>query len=115
MFINQKSLLMSSSSRETSTRETIMLTFVATLAILMLTSPDAFSLNAGQEMGPSVQRLDSLLQGNLMRAIMGVGIAASLAMAFFKASAVPVMIGIGSGVLYGFACTWVNSTFACCI
>ena len=91
-----------------------LLSFCLVAVACLATSPDTLALNAGQEMGASVQRLDTLLQGNLMHAVMGVGIAASLMMALFKASVVPVMVGVGSGVLYGFANTWINTTFACC-
>src|SRR5258708_7371049 len=100
MRFNQKLSSMRSVHRDTSLGKTITVSLVASVAILIFTSPDAVALNAGQEMGASVQRLDTLLQGNLMHAVMGVGIAASLMMALFKASVVPVMVGVGSGVLY---------------
>ena len=87
------------------------------LAVVMscLNSPDLLALNAGQEMGQSVQRLATLLHGNVMHAIMVTGVAASAAMSFFKSSFVPVGVGVGTGVLYGFAHTWIDTAFTMCV
>lgn len=84
-------------------------------AALLLQTSDLLALNAGQEMGASVQRLANLLHGNVMHAIMVVGMATSAAMSFFKSSFVPGMVGIGTGVLYGFSHTWVDTAFAICV
>jgi ABC-type dipeptide/oligopeptide/nickel transport system permease subunit len=32
-----------------------------------------------------------------------------------KSSLIPLVIGIGSGVLYGFAKTWIDTVFALCV
>src|SRR5579872_4728496 len=96
------------------TNHLILTTLMASTLFLLLPS-DAFALNAANEMGPSVQRLANLLHGNLMHAIMVTGIAASAAMSFFKGSFIPVGVGIGTGVLYGFAHTWIDATFAMCV
>ena len=82
---------------------------------ILLQNCDILALNAGQEMGQSVQRLDSLLHGNVMHAVMVVGMAASAAMSFFKSSLVPGMVGVGTGVLYGFTHTWVDAAFTICV
>lgn len=81
----------------------------------LFTSNDGFALNAGQEMGQSVQRLTALLHGNVMHAIMVTGMAASAALSFFKGSFVPVGVGVGTGVLYGFAHTWIDTAFTLCL
>lgn len=88
--------------------------FVIGLAYALSPS-EAFALNAGQEMGASAQRLHNLINGNVMHVIMVVGIAASVAMSFYKSSFVPVAVGVGAGVLYGFAQTWIDATFAICV
>jgi type IV secretory pathway VirB2 component (pilin) len=90
-------------------------TFLLCIGITVVFSSDAFALNAGQEMGQSVQRLANLLHGNVMHAIMVVGVAASSAMSFFKSSFVPVGVGVGTGVLYGFAHTWIDTAFTLCV
>lgn len=84
-------------------------------AVFLMTSSDALALNAAHEMGPSVQHLVNLLHGNMMHAIMVAGMAASAAMSFFKGSFIPVGVGIGTGVLYGFAHTWIDASFAICV
>ncbi len=84
-------------------------------ALVLLATQDAMALNAGAEMGASANRLAQLINGNVMHVIMLVGLSVSVVMSFYKSSFVPVAVGIGAGVLYGFAYTWVNSTFAMCI
>ena len=85
------------------------------LGSLILSNSTAFALNAGAEMGASAQRLEALLNGNVMHVIMLVGLAVSVVMSFYKSTFVPVAVGIGAGVLYGFAITWVQATFAMCV
>ena len=98
-------------------RNTAFLTLMtlSVMAIFLSASPDALALQAGQEMGPSALALHNLINGNVMHAIMIIGIAASVAMSFYKSSFVPVGVGIGTGVLYGFAQTWITATFTVCV
>jgi hypothetical protein len=95
--------------------EQLFLLLFLTLVAFLFTSPEAFAVNAGAEMGASTQRLNTLLSGNIMNVIMGIGIAASVVFAFMKSSLIPLGIGIGSGVLYGFAKTWIDTVFALCV
>ena len=85
------------------------------LTTLLFTASNALALNAGNEMGASAQRLANLLNGNVMHVIMIVGLAVAVVMSFHKSTFVPVVVGIGSGVLYGFAHTWIGATFAVCV
>ncbi|MBY0501654.1 MAG: hypothetical protein K2P93_06600 [Alphaproteobacteria bacterium] len=89
--------------------------FLFILAAFVLISPEVLAVNAQQEMGASTQRLNTLLSGNIMNVIMGIGIAASVVFAFMKSSLIPLGIGISSGVLYGFAKTWIDAVFAICV
>lgn len=84
-------------------------------AAFVLSTPEAYAVNAQTEMGASVTRLNTLLGGHIMNAIMGVGIAASVVIALMKSSLIPLGVGIGAGILYGFAKTWVDAVFALCV
>ena len=84
-------------------------------AAFVLSAPEAYAVNAQTEMGASVTRLNTLLGGHIMNAIMGVGIAASVVIALMKSSLIPLGVGIGAGILYGFAKTWVDAVFALCV
>lgn len=82
---------------------------------LILSSPEVLAVDADGEMGASTRRIDTLLNRNIMHVVMGAGIASSVIFSFYKQSFVPVGVGVGSGVLYGFARTWVDAVFALCI
>ena len=98
-------------------RNTAFLTLMtlSVMATFLCTSPDALALLPGQEMGASALALHNLINGNVMHVIMIVGIAGAVAMSFYKSSFVPVGVGIGTGVLYGFAQAWITSTFTMCV
>ena len=91
------------------------LSFFVVLAAFSLCPPDAYAVNAQGELGASVGRVNTLLGGNIMNVIMGMGIAASVVIALMKSSLIPLGIGISSGVLYGFAKTWIDAVFALCV
>lgn len=87
---------------------------LAALALL-LSSPEVLAVDADGEMGASTKRIDALLNKNIMHTVMGAGIASSVIYSFYKSSFVPVGVGVGAGVLYGFARTWIDAVFAICI
>jgi hypothetical protein len=87
---------------------------LAALAFI-LSSPDVLAVDADGEMGASTKRIDTLLNKNIMHTVMGAGIASSVIYSFYKSSFVPVGVGVGAGVLYGFSRTWIDAVFAVCI
>lgn len=115
LFKRQKALFSHPVSNTVSKQHKIFMLFLFALATLVLISPEVLAVNAQQEMGASTQRLNTLLSGNIMNVIMGIGIAASVVFAFMKSSLIPLGIGISSGVLYGFAKTWIDAVFAICV
>jgi hypothetical protein len=115
LFKRQKALFSLPFPDTASKQHKIFMLFLFVLATLVLISPEVLAVNAQQEMGASTQRLNTLLSGNIMNVIMGIGIAASVVFAFMKSSLIPLGIGISSGVLYGFAKTWIDAVFAICV
>lgn len=115
LFKRQKAIFSLSFPNIESKQHKIFMLFLFVLATLVLISPEVLAVNAQQEMGASTQRLNTLLSGNIMNVIMGIGIAASVVFAFMKSSLIPLGIGISSGVLYGFAKTWIDAVFAICV
>ncbi len=93
----------------------LVLSFLLVTTAFLLCSPESYAVNAAGEMGASVTRVNTLLGGNVMNAIMGIGIVASVVISFMKSSLIPLGIGMGTGVLYGFAKTWINTVFAVCV
>ncbi len=93
----------------------LIILFLFVLTTFVFSLSEAFAVNVQQEMGASTQRLNTLLSGNVMNVIMGIGIAASVVFAFMKSSLIPLGIGISSGVLYGFAKTWIDAVFTICV
>ncbi|OJW46255.1 MAG: hypothetical protein BGO67_08540 [Alphaproteobacteria bacterium 41-28] len=91
------------------------LSILAGAISLMLSAPEAYAVNSSTEMGASVTRLNNLLGGHIMNAIMGVGIAGSVVIALMKSSLIPLGVGIGAGILYGFAKTWIDAVFTLCV
>jgi hypothetical protein len=91
------------------------LSFLAAIAAFTLCPPDAYAVNAQGELGASVGRVNTLLGGNIMNVIMGMGIAASVVIALMKSSLIPLGIGIATGILYGFAKTWIDAVFVLCV
>ncbi|MBP9776865.1 MAG: hypothetical protein KBD36_03370 [Alphaproteobacteria bacterium] len=91
------------------------LSFFAAIAAFSLCQPDAYAVNAQGELGASVGRVNTLLGGNIMNVIMGMGIAASVVIALMKSSLIPLGIGIATGILYGFAKTWIDAVFVLCV
>ncbi len=112
---SDQELKLPSSSGVIKDRHKLFMLFLFALAAFVLSTPEAFAVNAGAEMGASTQRLNGLLSGNIMNVIMGIGIAASVVFAFMKSSLIPLGIGISSGVLYGFAKTWIDAVFTICV
>ena len=100
-------------SQSTYNSPALLALFVVTAFVL--SPPEAFAVVPNGEMTPSTLRLNTLLSGNIMNVIMGIGIAASVVFAFMKSSLIPLGIGISSGVLYGFAKTWIDAVFAVCV
>ena len=96
-------------------RHKLIILFLFVLTTFVFSLSEAFAVNVQQEMGASTQRLNTLLSGNVMNVIMGIGIAASVVFAFMKSSLIPLGIGISSGVLYGFAKTWIDAVFTICV
>lgn len=115
LFERQKALFSLPASNIARNQQKFFMLFLFVLAIFVLISPEVLAVNAQQEMGASTQRLNTLLSGNIMNVIMGIGIAASVVFAFMKSSLIPLGIGISSGVLYGFAKTWIDAVFAICV
>ncbi len=91
------------------------LSFCAVLAVFTFYSSAAYAVNANGELGASVGRINTLLGGNIMNVIMGIGIAASVIIALMKSSLIPLGIGIAAGILYGFAKTWIDAVFVLCV
>lgn len=91
------------------------LSFFAALAAFSLCPSDVYAVNANGELGASVGRVNTLLGGNIMNVIMGIGIAASVILALMKSSLIPLGIGIAAGILYGFAKTWIDAVFVLCV
>lgn len=91
------------------------LSFFAAIAAFTLCPPDVYAVNAQGELGASVGRVNTLLGGNIMNVIMGIGIAASVILALMKSSLIPLGIGIATGILYGFAKTWIDAVFVLCV
>ena len=91
------------------------LSFVAVLAAFTFCPSEAYAVNAQGELGASVGRVNTLLGGNIMNVIMGIGIAASVILALMKSSLIPLGIGIATGILYGFAKTWIDAVFVLCV
>ena len=91
------------------------LSFFADIAVFTLCPSEAYAVNAQGELGASVGRVNTLLGGNIMNVIMGIGIAASVILALMKSSLIPLGIGIATGILYGFAKTWIDAVFVLCV
>lgn len=91
------------------------LSLLTIAATFVLSIPEAYAVNAQNEMGASVTHLNTLLGGHIMNAIMGIGIAASVVIALMKSSLIPLGVGIGAGILYGFAKTWIDAVFTLCV
>lgn len=85
------------------------------IAALSFCASGANAVNAQGELGASVGRVNALLGGNIMNVIMGMGIAASVVVALMKSSLIPLGIGISTGILYGFAKTWIDTVFVLCV
>jgi hypothetical protein len=78
------------------------LSFFAAIAAFSLCQPDAYAVNAQGELGASVGRVNTLLGGNIMNVIMGMGIAASVVIALMKSTLFLLALGLR---VYGFAKT----------
>lgn len=89
--------------------------FCAALVAVTVCPSAAYAVNAQGELGASVGRVNALLGGNIMNVIMGMGIAASVVIALMKSSLIPLGIGIATGILYGFAKTWIDAVFVLCV
>jgi hypothetical protein len=88
--------------------------FAAIGAALLLSSPDAFAVQAG-EMKTSVDYLKGLLDNNIVPAVIGTGIVAGMGLAFMKSTFSPLLIALSTAVAYGFANKWITTVYALCV
>lgn len=82
-------------------------------AIFMLTGSDLLAVVDGGDAGMKVSadNLTKLLKGNLAPVILICGCLAGVALAFIKSSPAPFIITIVITVGFGFASSWIGSTY----
>lgn len=90
------------------------LAFFMVISIGLLWSFDAFAVQEGQ-MKDSVTNLRSLLQGNVIAAVLTAGVIAGSVISYMKSSFVPFGTSIGIAIGYAFANKWIDTAYTCCI
>ena len=88
--------------------------FIIVVGVGLLWGPDAFAVQE-DKMKDSVNNLRTLLQGNIIAAVLTAGVIAGAVISYMKSSFVPFGTSIGIAIGYDFTNTWINAAYTCCI